>query len=197
MLACGGIAPGLGDASTDDASSGNDSSTSPDVTVTTIDGGTAGCPASPPTSGASCGSDGLECEYGSDARLACNVLATCQAGSWQISQGADCFESQPGENGCPLDRSSIQPGTACSTQTTCDYDGGVCACGFSGHPPTEEWVCDGPPDQGCPYPRPKLGTPCNSVAQIICNYGSCSALGGSSQICQNGTWHFEDVPCPP
>ena len=196
--ACGGITTEATDSGTDAAT---DAIAKKDATVVVQDGGVQpACPATPPTSGASCAIEGLDCEYGTDARLSCNALASCRQGSWMVSPGADCVEFTDGGGGCPLDRSSIQPGNDCTIQgTVCSYgDAGICACGYNGPVAQLGWACDGPQtDPACPTPRPKLGTPCQSAAQIVCDYGTCSALGGNAQVCVDGTWRMGDVACPP
>jgi hypothetical protein len=155
------------------------------------DSGGVGCPASPP-SGAdtACPKVGLECEYGSNANLACNQLYTCQSSGWLTGEVA-CPEPT-----CPASYSAVPTGHKCDTDGgICGYPQGTCTCS-SGSPPLingPEWQCF-PAQAGCPSPRPDIGTGCTASPSLVCNYGACS--GGISLSCTDGTWQDAETACP-
>lgn len=167
------------------------------------DGGSTQCPSSAPQNGASCDVPNLWCEYGNDPNLNCNTVAQCSAGSWSVQapqQGECPTPSNP--SACPATFASVPVGQHCGdlVGTTCSYPQGFCGCSVgSGGPYPEDasavatWICDAPA-QGCPQPRPKLGTACSQEG-LECDYSSCSLPSGASIVCQNGAWQNQPFGC--
>jgi hypothetical protein len=93
---------------------------------------------------------------------------------------------------CPATFASVPRGTPCTPNNGyCDYPEGRCACAilFAGPPQPSnqpQWACQDPA-QGCPTPRPRLGTPCVS-SPSTCDYGTCTVPGGYAEGCTNGIW---------
>ncbi len=202
IYACGGStspAPGTGggDGSTGDGSSGSSGSSG---------GLSTTCPASAPANGVACGANNLECEYGSDPALACNVVATCGEGVWHVSTPAGS-PTCPTTNAsaCAATKDALPPGATCSSaNTTCTYASGTCVCHMAcgsqvpigrpcdaGTPLT--WDCGGA-STSCPADRPHLGAACTMEA-LDCNYGQ-EPCQSTSFVCENGTWHSKMNQCP-
>ncbi len=146
-----------------------------------------GCPIPPPEGGASCASESLSCQYGTDPDVSCDIIAICDGGQWSVTPAAGgplCPSSQPGENGCPA---SFPGGESCSGDGPgCSYLAGVCAC-LQGAGAGLTWECatTGP---GCPSPRPQPGISCANPGEV-CNYGDCVTPGGPVQMtCMSGGW---------
>jgi hypothetical protein len=57
------------------------------------------------------------------------------------------------------------------------------------------WVCQDPGAQGCPLPRPPLGSTCTQNG-LSCDYGTCTVPGGTAEICEGGIWKSTIVACP-
>jgi hypothetical protein len=96
--------------------------------------------------------------------------------------------------------SDVHPGEICDPSLgTCHYALGQCYCGqligppmapaSDGGIPDQTWSCD-VPGQGCPQPRPRLGTACTLEGQS-CTYQSC-AFG---QQCAGGLWQGQPEGC--
>lgn len=182
--ACGGqVAGGL-----PDAGGGNDGGGQP----------SAICPVSVPTENSSCSHEGAECEYGTNTDYLCNTIAMCQGGQWLYSKGTGAMCSTGLGPDCPAQSSLVDVGGACSPYgERCNYPDYVCECSYPAGPPTAnpEWECENPA-QGCPIPRPRLGSACNAPASLSCDYGSCTVSGGVRLSCQAGAWVRESVACP-
>ena len=149
------------------------------------------CPASPPSGGGACPMVGLECEYGSDPNLACNDVVTCTSSGWSFpTPGVMCPTGT-----CPATYAAVPQGKACSPQgLDCAYAEGECNCADT-LPVSQQgpvWQCVTPP-QGCPEPRPRLGSAC-SQAGLSCDYGACT--GGIALVCTDGYWQQEQTGCP-
>ena len=177
---CGGVVSG------GDGGTGNDGGTG-------SDGGGGGCPASPPTVGAACSPANMQCEYGSNPNPNCNQLFGCTSSGWvNQSSGAAC----PPSNLCPSSYASVPAGQNCSPDTlTCAYPEGECICTTNlGGPQsqTAQWDCI-PATNGCPSPRPDIGTSCSQPG-LDCNYGACG--GGVDLVCKDGRWQQVYIPCP-
>ena len=217
ILGCGGaFAPG--DASADGGADGGgahdaapheggpgDASPGPDGGP--ADGGTDSiapwspvCPATAPAVGSACATDGTQCEYG-DAwwSVSCDVVVSCQGGQWQTDHPSfEACSSKPGSNppACPSSFSAVPQGTSCTdTGLDCYYPQGECACKVPLGGPVlldagqqGSWGCL--PEQGCPVPRPRLGSACASDGSI-CTYEECSY----GQLCANGVWQGEEEGC--
>lgn len=166
----------------------------------TNDAGSPYCPTSPPTQNASCSKNGLWCEWGSDPNLNCNTTAQCANGSWIVNQGASCI-TPPNSSSCPATFASVPVNQLCGdlVGTTCEYAQGACGCAVPSGPYPEDasavakWYCDDPA-AGCPTPRPKLGTSCNSEG-LECDYSPCTLPTGASIVCQGGTWANQPFGC--
>jgi hypothetical protein len=166
------------------------------------DGGTV-CPAALPTLGASCETEGLEREYGAASwNVSCDTVVECEGGKWSTDQpslGPCTPKPGPNSAACPASYSSVPLGASCDSQLlSCAYDEGVCVCqGEFEVPPAlpdggasapTYWACN--PGQGCPFPRPPLGTSCAHEA-ISCQYVACTY----AQSCTGGVWHGVEDGC--
>jgi hypothetical protein len=155
------------------------------------------CPASLPATGTPCtGQD--QCEYG-DAwwSVGCDTVVQCQNGQWGPYQpGAGCTP-KPGPNpaSCPGTYGSVPVGQSCpSLGLSCVYGQGICACDYPFGPPPPpgnngNWNCL--PEQGCPFPRPRLGSACptdgtSCTYEEVCSY---------TQNCTGGIWQAQQVAC--
>jgi hypothetical protein len=157
------------------------------------------CPATLPAAGTPCSKDDLQCEYG-DAwwSVGCDTVMQCQSGVWSTFMPSfEPCQAQPGPNSaaCPPDYAAVPQGSACSTDgLSCIYDQGECACQVPLEGPVEidggtgYWGCV--PEQGCPFPRARLGTACTS-SQADCTYEECSY----AQSCQDGVWQAQPEAC--
>ena len=174
------------------------------------DGGRgAACPASLPSQGTPCPRAGLACEYGGTGdHLLCSTFATCQSlGSstsqvaWSIrAPDARCSSSQASNSSlCPLTFGGLATGSACplNLDATCVYPQGECGCvpcesGSGPGKTSTEWACEAwPVPQGCPEPRPRIGTACATDGQT-CFYGSpCGVTSSLPAIgCRDGAWGY-------
>ena len=157
------------------------------------------CPASPPAVGSSCSTDQLQCEYGSAWwSVSCDAVLQCQGGAWTVSHPSynPCTPAPgPNPSSCPADYAQVPQGASCNEGTDqCYYPQGVCACQVPlGGPVMIDggnayWGCV--PEQGCPWPRPRLGTACTATG-TYCTYETCSY----GQTCQNGVWQGTAEAC--
>jgi hypothetical protein len=168
-------------------------------------GSVSECPAQPPSAGESCTTTGLVCEYGGDPQAACDQFFKCE-GTWsQVRVGGLCERLDGGSSpDCPASYSGVPQGQLCSVGgAQCDYPEAYCKCDVrcfdicpapdSGAP--TYWQCDVPyPPNGCPVPRPALGSSCSQPNQT-CDYGACN--GNIAEICTaGGTWQQTQVACP-
>jgi hypothetical protein len=174
-------------------------------------GGTSGgvstsCPQAAPANAAACSTSGLECEYGTDPSLACDVVAVCNGAQWSVSTPAGS-PTCPTKNAstCAATEAALSPGATCTANdTTCTYATGAClfhmACGSqfpvgrpceAGTPLT--WDC-GRAMTGCPAERPRLGAACTTTG-LDCNYGQ-EPCASTSFVCESGTWHSKQNQCP-
>jgi hypothetical protein len=198
--ACGGSVGSLatGDAGRSDSGGGSDGGNEIDSSPPL----TAGCPTSLPADGSSCTSEGLQCEYGDSWwSVSCDSVVQCAGGQWSkfMPTFGPCTP-QPGPNAasCPADYAAVPQGSACSANgLSCIYGQGECSCqvplggpifvdGGSGY-----WGCV--PEQGCPFPRPPLGSACTSgpSGNSDCTYEACAY----AQTCQNGAWTAIEEAC--
>jgi hypothetical protein len=167
------------------------------------DGSSTSCPATPPAESSPCGKGGLVCEYGNDFSPACDTLATCQEGRWHLvpPQAGGCPTPDPGVGpGCPSTYAGVTQGGICAPMgLQCSYPDGRCACTILGGPVMLDagagtWHCAGG-GRECPYPRPRIGTPC-APSGTVCDYGGCFLQGGTTITCQNGSWEETPTACP-
>jgi hypothetical protein len=102
--------------------------------------------------------------------------------------------ARPNTAACPTDYASVPQGSACSTDgLSCIYEQGECSCQVPLGGPvqidggTGYWGCV--PEQGCPFPRARLGSACSGDA--MCTYEACSY----AQNCQGGVWQAQQEAC--
>ncbi len=175
-----------------DGAGGGDGSGGSDGGSGVDSGVSPACPSTAPTGG-SCPINGAVCEYGSDPNEACNTIVICSNGQWSFPPRGGC--APPGGM-CPATYASVPVGMKCMPEfQACEYAQGTCDCTRSGPGPTRfepAWLCT-PTPQGCPSPRPRVGSACTQSGES-CNYGACR--GGIALGCKNGYWQVENVPCP-
>jgi hypothetical protein len=135
--------------------------------------------------------NGVQCEYGTSPDPSCNQLFECLNGTWASGgPGGICPAGT-----CPTHFVDVPQGQVCiPSGLDCAYQEGECNCTFSspagtGTMPT--WHCFRP--QGCPEPRPRLGSACTQEGQS-CDYGACS--GGIAETCMGGYWQWMMTACP-
>ncbi len=225
-LACAAITVGVGGAAlsacagktTSTPTDGADASTSPEAGP----GANApGCPATEPAQDSACTKDGLLCEYGADFDPLCNSVIVCSGTRWArpiTYGGAQKCPSQlptipPNPADCPASRASVPPG-ACSSASTCQYDGATCTCGVhcSNYPIRQpdcapdagvkvgccdtskvEWACfEGP--LYCATPRPRVGAPCTKEGEA-CAVSPPSECGQTTLACRGGVWSLPNATC--
>jgi hypothetical protein len=180
LVGCGGDVFTGGDSGTD--SGGNDA-------------GLGSCPSSPPAAGSACVSTkgGPKCEYGSNPDPNCNQTFVCTSNVWvDQTSGTICAP----QSLCPATYASVPNGQTCTTnQLSCAYAEGECICTTSVGglaTTTPQWDCF-PKQQGCPSPRPDIGSACSTPDQS-CDYGACS--GGVAMQCTDGAWQQTFTVCP-
>ncbi|HSO35877.1 MAG TPA: hypothetical protein VLT33_25280 [Labilithrix sp.] len=196
-----------GDASSADASTG---------------GRPPGCPDADPQGGTSCTKEGLLCEYGDDYNPLCNVTRVCSSGRWAqpIQSGGkrSCPSTRPvippNPADCAADVASL-PAGACSSKSTCNYEGAVCTCGAYcpsypvSRPPCDpdagtttnccdttkvEWHCfEGP--KYCATPRPRIGAACTTEGES-CAIDEPVECGQTVMRCSKGIWDLGNTQCP-
>ena len=146
------------------------------------DTGSTACPASVPVKGATCSKNGLQCQYGTDPRIGCNTLATCQGTSWTITTPAagTCPGTAPT---CPAKQPTgvcTSPGEICGYGTTSC----ACSCGpLCGPGSTGYWNCHAA-TTGCPATPANAGTAC-PTSGATCTY-QCG--DGGARQCKDGLW---------
>jgi hypothetical protein len=147
------------------------------------------------------------CEYGGDPQVACDQVFKCNGGLWNLTQvGGACVRPDGGSSSsCPSSFDQVPQGSECTAGgAECDYPQAYCTCNVrcfdlcpgpdSGAP--NYWQCDVPhPANGCPIPRPPLGSACSQPGQQ-CDYGGCN--GNITEQCSpaTGIWVVTYTPCP-
>lgn len=203
-LACGGATTDAQDGGFDahaDAKKGDGSlsfyNDAGDADVFVI---TAPCPTQPPAQGAACTQLGELCEYGDNLYPSCDSVYRCDefAQTWSLEPQSNLVSCYPSSNGCPSTMPPVQ-GSCSTSGAACQYAGAYCACEYCGGPPDPgnmptTWSCLGD-SPSCPYPRPRLGTPCTQEG-AQCDYTICCT--GAWMECSNGVWlgQTENGPCP-
>lgn len=145
------------------------------------------CPDTAPAAGSACSRENLLCEYGTDPNPSCNAVFQCQSGTWQSQTGPGTVcQTWPESPSCPGSLGDIQQGASCSPQMNCYYPAGLCTCSPPLGGPAQidagsSWNCL--PETGCPYPRPRQGSACNTPNET-CTYYACDY----AQQCQGGVW---------
>jgi hypothetical protein len=212
LVACGGSvssAPGTADGGHEAGTAVGDAASS----STPPDSGppAALCPGSPPAMSSACSLEGLQCEYGDDPSIACNVVYACSGGHWTtgpmivFAPGTCPTQLASQTPNCPATFAAVQANGACSPPlTTCWYPEGayVCVAGGSCAPGQWQQAIPGKSIPGCPANRPHLGVACSSTAPLCdysCGLGAdsgvwCGALCGDSDgfavqcSAATGTW---------
>jgi len=155
----------------------------------------SGCPSSQPLAGSACGTESIECEYGSDPRWTCNIVTTCQNGAWSSSQAKDGTCPTTSSEGCPASMNDIDVGSKCSPLgLLCNYTSSTstsfCTCNQLGGPIFVDgganWSCNVPSMTGCPAVRPRIGTSC-AQAGMECDYSICGLPSGLGVVCDPST----------
>lgn len=199
-------------------SSGSSGSTGSSGSSGTTSGGgdtlSPRCPPTAPPDGSSCSSGaGVTCEYGGKgAFLECSTVAVCGAdATWSTTTPDPSCKGVQSENepACPSSYAALGAGAACpaNVQDSCAYPEGLCNCATCSSPdgglmgnPGKGWSCARwPSPQGCPTPRPRIGSAC-AVEGQDCNYVNyCSAvyLGLPDAKCVDGVWQPQQHPPPP
>lgn len=158
------------------------------------DAAVGSCLASLPSPGAMCGPQGLACEYGTATVQACDSVATCNGGRWELAAPTDggVCASGPASQ-CPGTLATVPVGQHCDPfGLSCDYPEGRCACTVRTGAPVYDasaqatWICPSP-DPACPAVRPRLGAPCAHDA-LECDYGTCAIPGATAETCTGGVW---------
>ncbi|HYQ01825.1 MAG TPA: hypothetical protein VER96_24295 [Polyangiaceae bacterium] len=158
-----------------------------------------GCPALAPSTGQSCTSDGLQCQYGIDPRRACRPLATCQSGSWMVKEGTLAACPELAEADCPASMGQLADQRcaqgAVNAGPYCAYNDVTCVCDPENCDATGTdcaWFCDKPlADANCPWGQPNIGTSCASEG-LVCRYTTCA-----DHHCTNGYWTaMSNGSCP-
>jgi hypothetical protein len=178
-----------------DGASNGDASRPPEA-------GASPCPASVNNLVTPCAPEGLECEFGSDPRTYCDMIATCSGGSWSVADGgasgAPCGPLDPGGI-CPADYAQLEDAghASCAPPgTECVYPQGQCSCSeglLASGRDAGSWACADAP-AGCPSTRPLVGTACPQ-ATLTCTYGNCLVAGGIVTCSSAGYWLDEPAVC--
>jgi len=159
-----------------------------------VDASGTGCLAAAPGDGTMCGPQGLVCEYGTATVEACDTVASCNGGRWQVtapSPGGLLCKSGPATE-CPASMAMVPLGQHCTPLAlVCDYPEGRCACDVRTGTATDAsaqatWICPSP-RPGCPTPRPRLGSSCSKEG-LECDYGTCAIPGATAETCTGGAW---------
>ncbi|HEY6463233.1 MAG TPA: hypothetical protein VIY73_23860 [Polyangiaceae bacterium] len=158
------------------------------------------CPASLPAIGSACTHENVECEYGSAWwSVSCDSVVRCSGGAW--TKDLPSFEPcrpEPGPNSasCPPTYAQVPQGASCdATGLSCVYGQGLCSCEVPLGGPIQvdggsaSWDCV--PGNGCPFPRPRLGSACSVPSGTSCTYEECSY----GQSCEGGAWVSEEEGC--
>jgi hypothetical protein len=186
LVSCGGPAPSGGASA--DASSDATTDAKLDASAWSP------CPVSPPAAAGVCGSEGLQCEYGTEWHVDCDVLMVCRSGRWQTQFDGGACDWRYGDAGTSCSVTAHPPQGACAAGAQCEYAEGHCdcaaSCGGNAGPAdaSASWICTPPPQPGCSAMRPRLGEGCGAGAQDAdCDYRLCCA--GVSMTCIDaGYW---------
>jgi hypothetical protein len=161
------------------------------------------CPATIPSLGSACSVEGVTCEYGGAWwSVACDSFVSCQGGAWTkyaVTTFVPPCSPEPGPNpsSCPATEADVPQGTCMDTSLSCFYGAGFCTCQeplggpvllVDGGQPAY-WGCL--PENGCPWPRPRVGAACSFPSSTGCTYAAC-AYG---QDCVNGVWQPMEEGC--
>ncbi|MEZ4394931.1 MAG: hypothetical protein R3A48_27970 [Polyangiales bacterium] len=154
------------------------------------------CPATAPTTGASCAlPSSTPCNYG-DCNGSPTTFARCEAGVWIVAE-ASCNPPPPA---CPAEAPA--PSSPCALPEgfpSCSYG----SCGVS---PTLAASCVGgqwrvteqpcsPPRVVCPNDAPIEGDACDQPATGGCSYGECGDRPALNYTCRGGRWWLDRAMC--
>lgn len=213
----GGATSGTSGSTSGGKSGGTSGSTSGGTSGTTTGAGgdmlEPRCPSSAPPDGSTCSSGvGVTCEYGGlGVARACSTVAVCGGDARWSTRAPDlaCKGVQAqNEPTCPSSYAALGLGEACpaDVQDSCAYPEGQCKCTPCSVPDAgpmgsgKRWSCARWPEpQGCPTPRPRIGSTC-AVEGQDCNYVNfCQAvfLGLPEVKCVGGVWQAQEEFPPP
>jgi hypothetical protein len=164
------------------------------------------------------------CEYGDDYNPLCNTVVVCSSGRWAspiyYTGKPTCPTTPPPAPGpnpadCAATKAGVPEGQACSTKSTCAYDGATCSCGvYCPQYPVAQPDCDA--DAGitqnccdktkvawhcfegpsyCTNPRPRVGSACAKDGDT-CALSEPVECGQTLLTCQKGVWNVQSNPCP-
>ena len=155
-------------------------------------GGYDACPATLPTEGSYCTSDGCctndfsPCWYGGVGGE--NIRSDCTSGGWHLTSPASAPDAGGpgcGTPGCPSVPPSISgTGGTCTGSLTCDYGiDGSCSCNGG------LWTCTGSGPSPCPSSPPSSGAACVYPSEPVLGapYSRC-AYGDRVCGCTAGGW---------
>jgi hypothetical protein len=165
------------------------------------------CPQTEPSAGTPCSTGGTVCEYPNGALQfdpACSSIVKCtDVGledapntTWVSVQfglfgvGSMCQPDGPNPSSCPATFAELANGADAGSASFCLYSNGACSDGYSCNTPADlpgpaNWYCTAA-SATCPFPRPRLGSPC--TANQGCEYADDPAFGEYSQSCVDGAW---------
>jgi len=164
------------------------------------------CPSTEPTAGTPCSSEGTVCEYphgalqfdpGCSSIVRCTDIGLDAPKTTWVGEpiglsgiGATCQPDGPNPPSCPATFKELANGADTGSASFCLYSDGACNYGNSCNAPADlpgavSWYCVGA-SATCPFPRPRLGSPC--TADQGCVYWNDPASGGYSQTCVDGAW---------
>ncbi len=201
-----------------DAAAGSDASAPSDSGLGTRP---AECPAALPQQQTACTKNELLCEYGDDYNPRCNTVVVCSSGRWAspiFFGGSGKCPSQPptippNPSDCAASANAV-PAGACSSSSTCKYDGATCTCGVHcSNYPIRQRDCD--PDAGlttsccdtskvtwecfsgphyCTLPRPRIGAACTNEGDS-CALDAPAECGQTVVECRTGVWNLTNSSC--
>jgi hypothetical protein len=159
------------------------------------------CPEDQPALKSACSKEGLVCEYGKlNYDPSCDTIVQCFGGKWGTASGGlgssgSCQPDGPNPSSCPATYAGVQAigGGPCDDEgIQCEYPQGVCWCtaGFGGLEVPDAgatWTCA--PGDGCPMPRPRIGTACTGHQN--CTYEPCEF----TESCAGGYWQGAFEAC--
>jgi len=155
---------------------------------------TGPCPVTPPAEGSACDVPSYSCEYGDSWWMRCDLVMFCGNGAWHAEvDGGQCPSSAGGAcptGACPATwAEALAVDASACPASSCQYPEGDCLCD-PGCTATQGWSCVAAAP-GCPYPRPRLGTPCHQDADAAvppCDMGWTQCICEQSLYCAGGLW---------
>lgn len=150
---------------------------------------TASCPSSAPSNGASCESEGQECDYGASA---CGAVSRvrCSNGAW-LQSVVSCNPPPP-----PFCPPEVPVGVCYHVGFSCAYLVPDCGsvkvvCGTD-----HVWFTETQCTPSCPTEPPIADSAC--LGDLSCIYGDCDeASHAMIASCGGGIWQLFEAACPP